>query len=95
MIADGSISGVMDGRKYNRTVRLHKLGYEALIRMVWKGFLSWLQASHTDDVVHMDETLNTISKLCKDVSQVSSKQVLQNMSCARIMYLFQVYLEFL
>ena len=38
--ADGSISGVMDGHKYNRAVRIHKLVYEALIRLAWKGFLS-------------------------------------------------------
>ena len=90
VIADGSISEVMDGRKYNRAVRLHKLVYEALIRLVWKGFLSWWQANHTDDVIHMDETLNTINNLCKDVSQASLKQVFQNMLCAR-----EVYLEFL
>ncbi|KAI0222427.1 Phospholipid-transporting ATPase ABCA1 [Lamellibrachia satsuma] len=78
--ADGSVSGVMDGRKYNRAVRLHKLVYEALIRLAWKRFLSWLQANHTDDVIDMDETLKTISNLCKDVSQVSLKQVLQNVS---------------
>ena len=86
VIADGSISGVMDGPKYKRAVRLHKLVYEALIGLAWKGFLSWLQAKHTDDVIDMDETLKTIGNLCKDVSQVSLKQVLQNMSCARIMH---------
>ena len=32
----------------------NKLVYEALIRLVWKGFLSWLQANHTEVVVHMD-----------------------------------------
>ena len=110
----------MDGRKYNQAVRLHKLVHEALIRLAWIGFLSWLQASHTDDVVHvddtlkttsnlskdvsqashtddvvhMDDTLKTTSNLSKDVSQASLKQVFQNRSCARIMYLFEVYLEF-
>ena len=81
MITDGSVSGVMDGRKYNRAVKLHKLVYEALIRLAWKGFLSWLQANHTDDVIDINETLKTISNLCKDVSQASMKQVLQNISC--------------
>ena len=85
----------MDSRKYNRAVRLHKLVYEALIRLAWKGFFSWLQANHTDDMVHVDETLKTISNLCKYVSQASLKRVFQNMSCARIMHLFEVYLEFL
>ena len=90
VIAGGSISGVMDGRKYNRAVRLHKLVYEALIRLAWKGFLSWWQADHTDDEVHVDETPKTISNLCKDLPQASLKQVLQNRSCARIMYLFEI-----
>jgi len=31
VIADGSIAGVMEGRKYNRAVRLYKLFYEALM----------------------------------------------------------------
>ena len=57
--------------------------------------LTTLPANHTDDVVHMDETLKTISDLCKDVSQASLKQVFRNMSCARIMHLFEIYLEFL
>ena len=32
VIAEGSVSGVMEGRKYNHAVRLHKLVYEALMR---------------------------------------------------------------
>ena len=30
VIAEGSASGVLDGRRYNRAVRFHKLMYEAL-----------------------------------------------------------------
>jgi hypothetical protein len=33
VIAEGSIAGVMEGHKYNRAVRLHKLVYEALLRL--------------------------------------------------------------
>jgi len=35
-IAEGLVNGVMEGRKYNRAVRLHKLVYEALLRLAWK-----------------------------------------------------------
>lgn len=35
VIADGSISGVIDGHRYNRAVRLHKLLYEAFLRLAW------------------------------------------------------------
>ena len=40
VVAEGSVSGVLDGRRYNRAVRFHKLMYEALQRLAWKGFQS-------------------------------------------------------
>ena len=44
VIAEGSVSGVLDGRRYRyRTVRFHKLMYEALQRLAWKGFQSWIE----------------------------------------------------
>ena len=95
VIAECSIAGVMGGRRYNRAVRLHKLVYEAFTRMAWKGFRSWLEATHADDVVHMDDTLRIIDNLCEDVSQASLKQVIDNSSCTCIMELFGVYIEFL
>ena len=36
VIADGLIAGVLDGKTYNRAIRLHKLVYEALLRLAWK-----------------------------------------------------------
>ena len=35
VIADGSVAGVMEGRKYNRAVRLHKMLYKAFMRLAW------------------------------------------------------------
>ena len=40
VIAEGSVSGVLDGRRYKRSVRFHKLMYEALQRLAWKGLQS-------------------------------------------------------
>ena len=34
VIADGSIAGVLDSKKYNRAIRLHKFVYEALLEWV-------------------------------------------------------------
>ena len=61
VIAEGSVAGVMEGRKYNRAVRIHKLVYEALIRLAWKGFLPWLEANHATELHHLDETLQSIA----------------------------------
>ena len=43
VIAEGSVSGVLDGRRYNRGVRFHKLMYETLQGLAWKGFQSWIE----------------------------------------------------
>ena len=38
MIEEGSVSEVLEGRRYNRAMRLHKLVYEALMRQVWSDY---------------------------------------------------------
>ena len=55
MIAEGSVSGVMEGRKYNRAVRLHKLVYEALMRQVRSGFQKWVAEKHDEKTSLVDE----------------------------------------
>ena len=45
IVAEGSVSGVMNGKMYNRAARTHKYIYEALMRLVWKGFIPWIEAN--------------------------------------------------
>ena len=40
----------MEGKVYNRAVRIHKYIYEALMRLVWKQFVPWLTVNHADKV---------------------------------------------
>ena len=35
VIAEGSVNGVMDGKRYNQEVRVQKSIYEAFMRLVW------------------------------------------------------------
>ncbi|KAG1664664.1 hypothetical protein GQR58_019714 [Nymphon striatum] len=71
VIAEGSIDKVLDGKQYNRGVRLHKLTYEALMRLVWKGFLEWLENNHSTDLPHLDETFRVV-KVEKDSIMLTS-----------------------
>ena len=41
IVAEGSINGVLDGKHYDRAVRVHKYIYEALMRLAWEEFLLW------------------------------------------------------
>ena len=36
IVAEGSINGVLDGKHYNRAVRVHRCIYEALLRLAWE-----------------------------------------------------------
>ncbi len=39
IVAEVSINGVLDGKHYNRAIRIHKYIYEALMRLAWTEFL--------------------------------------------------------
>ncbi|KAI8521965.1 hypothetical protein Bbelb_017190 [Branchiostoma belcheri] len=91
VIAEGSVSGVMDGRRYNRAVRFHKLMYEALLRLAWSGFLSWIHHNHTENVADLEEAMEAINTLSDDVSQQALQGILQSTTHTRIMCLFDEY----
>ena len=41
--APGTTTALIAGKSYNRGVRTHKLCVEAMFRLMWKTFTSWLQ----------------------------------------------------
>lgn len=93
IIAEGSITSVLEGRHYNRGVRLCKLVYEALLRLAWKGFHPWLEEYHSGDVKHMRETITAVGTLHADVSQDNLESVLANESVLVILAHFVQYLD--
>jgi hypothetical protein len=50
-VAAGSINGVMSGKHYNRSVRSHKVVYEALIRLLFQHYLESLTPADRDETV--------------------------------------------
>ena len=56
VIAEGLIEAVLEGRQVNRTVRIHKIIYKALQRLIWKGFYSWIDKNHSEDCQKLQET---------------------------------------
>ena len=95
VISEGSITGVMEGRKYNRAVRLHKMVYEAMMRLAWKGFLAWLTEKHSQYIDDLTKTLQLIASFCEGPSQDSLFTVSCNATCITIFKLFNEYLDFL
>ena len=50
VIAQGSITGVFEGKHYNRAARAHKIVMEALWTLQWKLFENWLREKEKSDV---------------------------------------------
>ena len=95
VIAEGSICGVLEGRKYNRAVRLHKLVYEALLRIAWKGFYSWMEEQYPSELPKLRDVAIQSEKLHSNITQDQLNDFRSEESCVRIFHLFNVYLDFL
>ena len=81
IVAKGSFSGVMEGRRYNRAVRTHKLICEALMRLAWKRFVSWLKVTNPEDNIQLQEAMTAAEDtLVQNPSQVSLENVVKNIS---------------
>ena len=74
MIAEGSVSGVMEGRKYNRVVRLHKLVYKALMRQVWSQFQKCVAEKHDEETSLVDEMFLVFRACVTTFANLSSRR---------------------
>ena len=84
---------LLDGKQDKRGVRLHKIIYEALMRIMWEGFHSWLEDNHPDDLPYMNVVVLKMKELYDDLCQSRLNEVIQNESCARIFMLYNTYFE--
>ena len=95
VIAEGSVSRVMEGGKYNRTLRLHKLVYEALMRQVWSGFQKWAAEKHDEKMSLVDEMFSGLQSLRDNVCKFEFQKKLCKNSFAEVAKLFERYMSFL
>lgn len=60
VLAESSVAGVMEGWKYNKPVRLHKLVYENRLHLVCKGFLTWMEQNQVGELHNLKEALESV-----------------------------------
>ena len=92
VIADGSIAGVLDGKKYNRAIRLHKLVYEALLRLAWSGFEACLGDGDKNELA---ETLLHVTDFAVNISGETWLEFQLVHCCSHVLQRFRDYLDFL
>jgi len=95
ILAEGSVSGVMDGKMYNRAVRVHKYIYEALMRLIWNQFIPWVSEKHPDNLREVRALEDQVILMAKDLNQSEFEKILSNASLEEVVQLFGKYKQFL
>ena len=81
IVATGSLNGVMSGHHYNRSIRAHKLMFEALQRLRWKAFLNNINPDKQADIMKVAMLLNKTGpseKFKDELTNVSVSDVLDS-----------------
>ena len=68
-----TVDAIMRGKMYNRSIRAHKMVYEAMQRLLWKEFGDWCLKN--EDQVTFDEELVTV--LAQECANAVSSEVLE------------------
>jgi len=68
-----TVDAIMRGKMYNRSIRAHKMVYEAMQRLLWKEFGDWCLKN--EDKVTFDEELVTV--LAQECANAVSSKVLE------------------
>lgn len=95
ILAEGSVSSVIEGKMYNRAVRIYKYIYEALMRLIWKQFIKWLTADNADKVRELRVLLSKVNDMVDEAEPEQCESIL-NSDCFKEIYpLWMQYLQYL
>ena len=94
VIEEGSVDGILTGKAYNRTVRFHKLMYEACMRLIWRSFMDCFEEENFPEYQELDALLSNIRNLSdNDLDSKSFNEILENDVLNAVHERFQQYLN--
>ena len=95
ILAEGSVSRVIEGKMYNRAVRVHKCLYEALWRLIWKQFIPWVSANQANKVCELRLVEAEVDGIAEALSQEQLDTILGSYSLLQVYQLWDQYLQYL
>ena len=95
ILAEGSVSSVIEGKMYNRAVRVHKYIYEALLRLIWKQLIPWVSANHANKVCDVRLVEAEVDGMAEALSQEQLDTILGSHSLLQVYQLWDQYLQYL
>ena len=94
IVAEGSINGILDGKHYNRAVRVHKYIYEALMRLAWAEFILWME-DNLEATAMIKTFVDEVNIIIYDLNQQNFDKLLDSPLLAKLMTLWNSFLEHL
>ncbi|XP_041948124.1 uncharacterized protein LOC121709114 [Alosa sapidissima] len=95
VVAEGSINGVLDGKHYNRAVRVHRYISEALMRLAWEEFTPWVEKNAPESSGMIKSFLEDVKDMTSDLNQEKMTNLLQSPLSAELITLWTYFLEHL
>ena len=83
----------MGAGMYNRAVGLHKLMYEALMRLVWQGFGPWLEENDEESKSTVDSFFSETVELYDDICERQFQKHMTSASSVEFVKLFDKYMQ--
>lgn len=79
IIGNGSLNGVLEGKHYNPSLRMHKIVLEALKRLSWQAFIQCSKESQDRSLTQQIETAGaTLQNVRKEVTSASIQALYRN-----------------
>ena len=91
ILVEGSVTQVMEGRMYNRAVRVHKIVFEALFRLMHGCFIQWLREDPVPMSALVTETEELVAHLHDNVDQTTLEDILKNPTFHKMHDLWQEF----
>ena len=95
VMAEGSVAEVLQGHRYNNGVRLHKLVFEALMRLAWQGFRPWIEENYKQSKSIVDGLFGEIVDLYDDICKRLFQKYMTGACSVNSVHLFDKYMAFL
>lgn len=95
IVAEGSVSALLEGRSYNRAIRVHKLAHEALMRVAWRGFQPWVDERYPIDMDHIRRALDEVANLGNDLTKDNHDRVIESQPLKCLNERFKEYVHHL
>ncbi|CAG2240029.1 SMG8 [Mytilus edulis] len=94
LFGSGSLTGVFEGKHYNRALRLLKIVFEAFKRLRWEAFGSWLNSNDENEFLDPNfqaSVLSIVAQIRRNLTADNLKTLLMSPYVSKLFEAFSAY----